>query len=346
MKLKRFSDTMKPSTAVVRRLLEDYEGSGRTIFGDSWFTNMNTIEMVRSIGNFYVGMVKIGHAGIPKKYMNTVAFNGPDAKRGDHMTLHLGNDSQRIICVGWNEPGKKTGKKSTASKVLIGTTCSGSAVTPWNKTRHVKLGDGNIARRTLEIPQPSIVQRYYRAANKIDIANQYRQGVLGIERIWNTKQWKCRLFQTFLGICFCNAYSAYRHFEKEDMSMEFFTVQVVEGLVERAGGAPQAQVDIMHDVPTPLATRAKNKRRVEAAMDEPDHALISNATFSLGTSCNNAGRCRICDGNRAHHFCRTCTKDMSERGDIFLVCSPGKHGRHCYVCHLHNVLGGSASSEQ
>ena len=100
MKLKRFSDTMKPSTAVVRRLLEDYEGSGRTIFGDSWFTNMNTIEMVRSIGNFYVGMVKTGHAGIPKQYMNTMAFNGPDAKRGDHMTLHLGNDSQRIICVG------------------------------------------------------------------------------------------------------------------------------------------------------------------------------------------------------------------------------------------------------
>ena len=82
---------------------------------------MNTIEMVRSIGNFYVGMVKTGHAGIPKQYMNTVA-NGPDAKRGDHKTLHLGNDSQRIICVGWNEPRKKVGKKLTASKVLIGTT--------------------------------------------------------------------------------------------------------------------------------------------------------------------------------------------------------------------------------
>ena len=106
-------------TAVVQRLLVGYESTGRTIYGDSWFTNMNTIKMVRGTGNFYVGMVKTGHACIPKKYMSTIAFTGPNAKRGDSLVLHLGTGHQRIICVGWNEPGKKADGKTKPPKILV-----------------------------------------------------------------------------------------------------------------------------------------------------------------------------------------------------------------------------------
>jgi hypothetical protein len=125
MMTREFSGVFKPSTAVVRRLLKGYEGTGRTIFGDSWFTNLNTVEMVRSIGNYYIGMVKTGHVGIPEKYMNMIAFAGQEAKRGDEKVVHLISDEGRIICVGWNEHGKKAEHKSKPPKILIGSTSSG-----------------------------------------------------------------------------------------------------------------------------------------------------------------------------------------------------------------------------
>ena len=106
---------------------------------------MNTIEMVRGIGNFYVGMVKAGHAGIPKKYMSTIAFNRPEAKRDDRLVLHLGTSNQRIICVGWNEPGKKPGGKTKVPKILVCSIFSGALVEPWRKIRHVFQADGSQA---------------------------------------------------------------------------------------------------------------------------------------------------------------------------------------------------------
>ena len=80
-------------------------------------------------------MVKTRHAGIPKKYMSTIAFNRPEAKRGDSFVFHLGTGNQRIICVGWNEPGKKPGGKTKVLKILVGSIFSGTVVEPWRKIR-------------------------------------------------------------------------------------------------------------------------------------------------------------------------------------------------------------------
>jgi hypothetical protein len=125
MRTRGFSGDYKPSTAAVRRPLKGYEGNFRSIFGDSWISNLNTVEMLRSIGNYCVEMVKTGHAGIPKKYMNKDAFAGPDARRGVEKVVHLISDDGRIICVGWNEHGKKAEHKSKQPKILIGNTSSG-----------------------------------------------------------------------------------------------------------------------------------------------------------------------------------------------------------------------------
>jgi hypothetical protein len=83
------------------------------------------------------------------------------------------------------------------------------------------------------MPPPLIVQRYLEAANKIDVANQSRQGLLAIKRAWATQSWKCFIFQTLLRMMLCHGFLAYHSFEKDDMPLEFYTVQVYNGLIER-----------------------------------------------------------------------------------------------------------------
>ena len=77
-----FSDVMKPATAVVRRMLVGFESGGRVVTADSGFTNMNTLKAVKATRNYYVGIVKTGHAGIPKKWFLTTAFAGKEHERG------------------------------------------------------------------------------------------------------------------------------------------------------------------------------------------------------------------------------------------------------------------------
>ena len=57
------------------------------------------------MGLFMVGMVKLGKKDIPKDYLLSSDY----AERGGHKTLHRNIQGQRVICVGWNEPGKKAG---------------------------------------------------------------------------------------------------------------------------------------------------------------------------------------------------------------------------------------------
>ena len=115
---KQFSRDLKPTSAVVRRLITPIVSSGRTIYMDSWFTNLETVEAVESTGNYMVGMVKLGGKGIPKDLLVSLQYSHGSA----HKVLHSNLRSDgRVMCVGWNEPGKKEGSKKPGVKVFIAT---------------------------------------------------------------------------------------------------------------------------------------------------------------------------------------------------------------------------------
>ena len=130
--------------------------------------------------------------------------------------------------------------KKPGVKVFIATAHSGAQVDPWVKKRTLLQADGQIVKRTMEVPQPDAVQRYYHAANVIDVHNQYRQGLLALERVWATKSWKTSLFQTYVGIMHVNAFMAYKYEQPSNVTLLDFTEQVAGGLV---GAAQQNLVE-------------------------------------------------------------------------------------------------------
>jgi hypothetical protein len=108
--------------------------------------------------------------------------------RGATATLHLGDGNARIFVHAWNEPGWKGGKQpKKQAKVFISNVYSAASVEPWRKERTCLLPDGTIEQRYLDVPQSQIIREYYRAANRVDIHNQYRQGILAIEKTWQTR---------------------------------------------------------------------------------------------------------------------------------------------------------------
>ena len=58
-------DGEKATTACVLRLMGCVCGEGLVLHGDSWFASLNTLRKVREQGNFFAGIVKTAHSGIP-----------------------------------------------------------------------------------------------------------------------------------------------------------------------------------------------------------------------------------------------------------------------------------------
>ena len=60
----RFFDKLHMSTtACVLRLMEPLAGSGVILHGDSWFASLNTLQKLRAMGIYFVGLIKTAHSG-------------------------------------------------------------------------------------------------------------------------------------------------------------------------------------------------------------------------------------------------------------------------------------------
>ena len=53
-----------------------------------------------------------------------------------------------------------------------------------------------------------MIEMYFRHWHEIDVHDHFRQGLLGIERLWHTHRWEIRLFSTLLVV---NAYMLYKY---------------------------------------------------------------------------------------------------------------------------------------
>jgi hypothetical protein len=155
-------------------------GQGVILHGDSWFASLNTLQKIREQGNYFTGLIKTGHSGVPVKYL--CGMFTAQSPRGETQTVHLGDGTSRIFAHVWNEQGWKNGKPlKKAQKVWVLNGYCAAPVEPWDKARTYLRADGTVGRGKISVPQSQLIREYYRAANCIDIHNQYRQGLLAIE---------------------------------------------------------------------------------------------------------------------------------------------------------------------
>ena len=80
---------------------------------------------------------------------------------------------------------------------------------PWKRLRKICNDAGQIQGVFMDVLQSDIVKFYFEAANCINIYNHYRQYLLRLAKIWQTKDWWVRIFQTVLGMIVVNSFLAF-----------------------------------------------------------------------------------------------------------------------------------------
>ena len=191
----------------------------------------------------------------------------------------------------------------------------------------------------MSVPQTHLIREYFRSANSIDIHNQYRQGLLAIERTWKTKSWVTRIFQTVMGMTLVNGYLAFKYITEKEPTLREFT-----NGVELAMCAKVVEEGRVHASVAASTRGARAARQAqEASRADPGelpHTLFNGKALKLGGK-KGVGVCKICGNNLNHAagVCKTCSTGLeTDNRKPFWVCYAGKHGRQCYRQHLHHVL--------
>lgn len=338
-------------TALTLRLTKNWHGTGRIVYGDSYFASVQTARGLLDRGTDFIGMVKTCSAGFCKKHLHTTAWaeGKLPAERGDtrhvEAEIMVDNVKRKIYGHAWNEPGSDDAPK----KVLVSTCSTSLPADPHVKKRFKVNADNNkfteVVYRT--VPRPQVVKQYFEAACQIDIHNHLRQGVLAIEDHVGTKDPLFRLFTTIFGMSVVDAYKVYnmenKIVEKEDLQ-SFISAASVSLLTNEKPGCRDMDVHVYQ-------LRARNKRVED--VEEPQtpvshdpylHAIISVSDYKFmgeqGQNDRHAlhGCCVRCQvdgcGNNAYMCCIKCS---DAQGKPWGVCGP-KTKRCCAQIHQKKMM--------
>ena len=100
-------------------------------------------------------------------------------------------------------------------------TCSSAIPGLPRKTKH----HGNVVR-------PKVAEEYLKYAVAVDIHNHYRNGSVGIEDIWQTKNLQKSQLAGLLGFCFTNAHLAMKYFGKNNQPHYQFKIAASTALTQ------------------------------------------------------------------------------------------------------------------
>jgi hypothetical protein len=150
-------DGEKATTGCVLRLMSRVAGEGLVLHGDSWFASLNTLRKLHAKGNYFAGIVKTAHSGIPLKVLRNMFTAG--SARGDTITVHLGDGADRIYAHAWNEPDWKNGKApKKGQKVFIANCYTSAPVSTWDKPQTFLRADGSVGHGEVKMPQTHLIR--------------------------------------------------------------------------------------------------------------------------------------------------------------------------------------------
>ena len=168
-----------------------------------------------------------------------------------------------------------------------------------------------------EVARPVGISRFFELSNWIDIMNQLRQDVLGLEMKWVTKNCWFRLFTSLFGMTVTDCYQTYKSElvetnRNKNIKMLDFANLLAGQLVNNPFLADSQDTTNTHDDVKPEDEGSKNA-----------HTLIAYA--DAGFPPNRQRWCPHC-GNKTSFFCVSCGAD-------FPVCRE-RTGRNCRSVHI------------
>lgn len=209
MKNKEFMDdpNMQTSTAWTLRLTKPWNGTGRTIVGDSAFSSFKTVLAVLNVGNNYTGIIKGATTGFPMPHFKEWEATSP--QRGEYSvvetTVQVAGQARKVVGIAW---------KTKMMKLIIttvGNTLPGNPLVS-KRSKRILMADGRYGthRYTKETARPKVISDMFEHFSAVDVHDHYRQGTLRMEITWPTKTWHHRIIATVLGMVMVDAYFAYR----------------------------------------------------------------------------------------------------------------------------------------
>ena len=178
------------TTACTLRLTRPYHGTGRTVYGDSWFGSVKTCQQLKNHGLFSTLIVKTAHINFPLEMLRGEG----ELTRGQYKSCI--NPTEDLIAVRYQDSKEKLLVSSCA------TTLPGPA--------KVKISSRTGLKKV--IPRPKVFHDYCNNAGSIDIYNHVRTGSVGLEDTWKTHSGKIVQFAGLLGFVETNAFLAKKHF--------------------------------------------------------------------------------------------------------------------------------------
>ena len=338
--------------AVVLRTVDPWLDTGWIVVADAAFSSLLTASELLRRGTWFIGIMKGYTKGFPVKYMEDFAKSNPNKRDYKVITTSTIDDQNRsrtvmgiLHCV---KRGKVRAVLATVSNCLPGLPreIRHSLYTKQNE-------DGVWIKqfRTSVLSRPNAVELGSRQFGAVDLNDRFRQGILNQEDIWHTKTCWIRLFTTILGICYTDAYLAFK-FESsaapatcEEAEMRSFSSFLSELAHEMIFNTLDTVSNVSQGTRSSNSPAVGVKRKLLHQSNLGDYEWVHQWVEDkygiepeVKRSRLNAyrRRCSVCC-MKASTYCNTCSDD--EHGHFVVICGSSRNkkgNRNCWEAHVAN----------
>ena len=187
----------EPIMAHVAEVLRQCEGAkladGGWVGGDAWFGSIPAVvELKKRLNVFSTFIVKQNVQYCPMQVIQKILrTRHPKRPAGHHVVMKATISGVELFLLAYAWSNKR------AAYIL--SSCGTTVPHEINYRTHFTDDFGNVTFK--EIPRPSIAHFYFELSPLIDNHNKDRQGILGLEDCWPTKNPWFRLMTTLIGMC-------------------------------------------------------------------------------------------------------------------------------------------------
>ena len=292
------------------------QGQKRCVYADSWFASVETaLALKKELGLHFTGPIKTAHKYYP---IDELRWALSHMRRGEHVVLKC--NEEEMWAIGWHDhhykcyltthgvdlPGKPAPKKRQDFETNIN--------------------------YNINVPRPHIIEKYQHEMGWVDRHNRYRQGILGLHKVWKTKRWQTRIQTELLATCLVDSFLACIHLlpkwrvEKEHEQDESLFWKFVCELIKQLDQVPRQERNREDNIVDP----ASNCVQVRLG----EIKVVSGV--NKGNSRAIQGRCTSC---------RIRNKKQEKRGRApktawGCLCHPGLYfckNKTCWIDHLRQV---------
>ena len=258
--------------------------------------------------------MKTASVDFPKQYLKSLPLR---LRSGESHYVQSQKDSYPLIACGWWD--KKL-------KMFIATAGSNLTAQPHQRIRYRLKEDGTSERFIKTTNITSVPHEYFSFAQKVDVHNHRRQGILAMERAISTENWAYRLICTLLGTIAVDSYLMYTSAMGIDdsegvLSFREFMGNVSQALIANTLGERKSRL-----------SRSREEMEEE---EQPNRCCslipISEHLESIGKQRKTTNlRCSVC-GSDSYMCCKRC----SDSTKTVAVCGwKAKRSVPCFIKHV------------